>query len=705
MKKTFFALIFLLAAFGLFCEDALKSWNPQEISSVPAVKINPESKYEQHRTCSFSKVLYKTKISPRNGVIYTDVNFKISTDSGIVVYQNKINSAVQNQFELFLTKDSLYQLEIPEFVWDGTFYNADSRAKENRRFEGAVNGNYVPDGVYSLLVELINSRENNENGGIVGADTQKYTIIVDKSAPKFNIALKTVCDDFARSKYSFLIYSEKNENLKGKTENNDETAVLWQIFYLSKSSGNENPEMIHVQGNEEALLSGDFDASKKGRLLPYQFSALPGDEITVVAYDEIGNCQKIKTKIPDKAIPSGNFLSAHDKFSFQNAAVRAVFEHLDGKTFSKEEKIEFLTENTDTAEILKTYSQIYKANLVLIPKNSNPPEKSENLQIPLKIDSTTGKISFTFPSDIKKDDSYKVYVSMENIPLQYACSAFLLGIFPNVEFYIKNYSTDFEENRLNAKAEFAFSSFLEKENSVGWKVIVKNEKGDKSETIASNENFSLGENYAGIFDSSKSGISDAGILTAELLFDNGVSKTLSFPNGLELRKHSDENSYLNIPDILFPAGRENFVGDKDFYEKNWESLHSIVKIWQMFKEKIEKIKIHAFANPTSDFRNPKILAAENEDELIPLSLQRAECVAEILHLSGIPKDKIQAIGEGGLEWIASPDNKEKNFLNRRCSFSISWKNEIQGEDDSENNFEEVLYDDFSKSEPQKEKLN
>lgn len=705
MKKLFFALIFFLAAFGLFCEDTLKSWNPQEISSVPAVKINPESKYEQHRTCSFSKVLYKTRISPRNGVIYTDVNFKISTDSGIVVYQNKINSAVQNQFELFLTKDSLYQLEIPEFVWDGTFYNADSRAKENRRFEGAVNGNYVSDGVYSLLVELINSRENNENGGIVGADTQKYTIIVDKSAPKFNIALKTVCDDFARSKYSFLIYSEKNARQKENRDNDDDEAVLWQIFHSEKSNENENPELIYVQGNKEALFSGDFDTSKKSRLLPYQFSALPGDEITVVAYDEIGNCQKIKTKIPDKAIPSGNFLSAHDKFSFQNAAVRAVFEHLDGKTFSKEEKIEFLTENTDTAEILKTYSQIYKANLVLIPKNSNPPEKSENLQIPLKIDSTTGKISFTFPSDIKKDDSYKVYVSMENIPLQYACSAFLLGIFPNVEFYIKNYSTDFEENRLNAKAEFAFSSFLEKENSAGWKVIVKNEKGDKSETIASNENFSLGENYAGIFDSSKSGISDAGILTAELLFDNGVSKTLSFPNGLELRKHSDENSYLNIPDILFPAGRENFVGDKDFYEKNWESLHSIVKIWQMFKEKIEKIKIHAFANPTSDFRNPKILAAENENELIPLSLQRAECVAEILHLSGIPKDKIQAIGEGGLEWIASPDDKENNFLNRRCSFSISWKNEIQDEEDSENNFEEVLYDDFSKSEPQKEKLD
>ena len=205
MKKLFFSLIFCLSAFGLFCEDALKSWNPQEISSVPAVKINPESKYEQHRTCSFSKVLYKTKISPRNGVIYTDVNFKISTDSGIVVYQNKINSAVQNQFELFLTKDSLYQLEIPEFVWDGTFYNADSRAKENRRFEGAVNGNYVPDGVYSLLVELINSRENNENGGIVGADTQKYTIIVDRSAPKFDISLKTVCDDFACAKYSFIL--------------------------------------------------------------------------------------------------------------------------------------------------------------------------------------------------------------------------------------------------------------------------------------------------------------------------------------------------------------------------------------------------------------------------------------------------------------------------------------------------------------------
>lgn len=698
MKKTFFALIFLLAAFGLFCEDALKSWNPQEISSVPAVKINPKSKYEQHRTCSFSKVLYKTKISPRNGVIYTDVNFKISTDSGIVVYQNKINSAVQNQFELFLTKDSLYQLEIPEFVWDGTFYNADSRAKENRRFEGAVNGNYVPDGVYSLLVELINSRENNENGGIVGADTQKYTIIVDKSTPKFDISLKTVCDDFARSKYSFLIYSEKNARQKENRDNDDDEAVLWQIFHSEKSNENENPELIYVQGNKEALFSGDFDTSKKSRLLPYQFSALPGDEITVVAYDEIGNCKKIKKQIPYKAIPSGNFLSTHDKFSFQNAALRTIFECLDGKTFAKEEKVEFLTENSDTAEILKTYSQIYKAKLVLIPENSNSSEKRENLQVHLEIDGKTGKISFTLPSDVKKDDSYKVYVSMENIPPQYSCSVFLLGIFPNVEFYIKNYSTDFKDNRLNARAEFAFSSFLEKENSAGWKVIVKNEKGDKSETVASNESFSLGENFAGIFDSSKTGISDAGILTAELLFDNGVSKTLSFPNGLEFRKHADENSYLNIPDILFPAGRENFVGDKDFYEKNWESLHSIVKIWQMFKEKIEKIKIHAFANPTSDFRNPKILAAENENELIPLSLQRAECVAEILHLSGIPKDKIQAIGEGGVEWIASPDDKENNFLNRRCSFNISWKNEIQGEKDSENNFEKAIYDDFSKSE-------
>lgn len=480
---------------------------------------------------------------------------------------------------------------------------------------------------------------------------------------------------------------------------------MWQIFHSEKSNENENPELIYVQGNKEALLSGDFDTSKKSRLLPYQFSALPGDEITVVAYDEIGNCQEIKRKIPKKSIPTSNFLSTHDKFSFQNAAARAIFECLDGKTFSKEERVEFLTENSDAAEILKTYSQIYKANLVLIPENSNPPEKSENLQIPLKIDSTTGKISFTFPSDIKKDDSYKVYVFLENIPLQYACSAFLLGIFPNVEFYIKNYSTDFKDNRLNAKAEFAFSSFLEKENSAGWKVIVKNEKGDKSETIASNESFSLGENFAGIFYSSKSEISDAEILTAELLFDNGVSKTLSFPNGLEFRNCSDENSYLNIPDILFPGGRENFVGDKDFYEKNWESLHSIVKIWQMFKDKIEKIKIHAFANPTSDFRNQKILEAENENELIPLSLQRAECVAEILHLSGIPKDKIQAIGEGGVEWIASPDDKENNFLNRRCSFSISWKNEIQGEKDSENNFEEAIYDDFSKNKTQKEKLN
>lgn len=705
MKKLFFALIFCLSAFCLFCEDALKNWNPEKISPIPSVKINPESKYEQHRTCSFSKVLYKTRISPRNGVIYTDVNFKISTDSGIVVYQNRINSAVQNQFELFLTKDSLYQLEIPEFVWNGTFYNADSRAKENRRFEGAANGNYVPDGVYSLLVELINSRENNENGGIVGADTQKYTIIVDKSAPKFDISLKTVCDDFARSKYSFLIYSEKNARQKENRDNDDDEAVLWQIFHSEKSNENENPELIYVQGNKEALLSGDFDTSKKSRLLPYQFSALPGDEITVVAYDEIGNCQEIKRKIPKKSIPTSNFLSTHDKFSFQNAAARVVFECLDGKTFTKEEKIEFLTENSDTAEILKTYSQIYKANLVLISENSNSSEKSENSQVPLKIDSTTGKLFFTFPSDIKKDDSYKVYVSLENIPIQYACSVFLLGIFPNVEFYIKNYSTEFEENRLNAKAEFAFSSFLKKENSVGWKVIVKNEKGDKSETIASNNSFSFGENFAGIFESSKSEISDSEILTAELLFDNGVSKTLSFPNGLEFRNSSDENSYLNIPDILFPAGRENFVGDKDFYEKNWESLHSIVKIWRMFKDKIEKIKIHAFANPTSDFRNQKILEAENENELIPLSLQRAECVAEILHLSGIPKDKIQAIGEGGLEWIASPDDKENNFLNRRCSFSISWKNEIQDEEDSENNFEEVLYDDFSKSEPQKEKLD
>lgn len=258
------------------------------------------------------------------------------------------------------------------------------------------------------------------------------------------------------------------------------------------------------------------------------------------------------------------------------------------------------------------------------------------------------------------------------LPL-FAASSILHANFPAVSFYVKNTSLQLLENKLAVRTEFAFTPLSGKERTLGWKVAVSHEDGTLEE-IATGYGFADGETICAVYDSTEHDFSGAGNKKAVLLFENGVSECVTFSSGINLQGlEKNGGTRPAVSDIMFPPGREGFLGDKELYGKNARTLDEIVEIYHEFGEAISEIQIHAFANPISDVNNRSDLLHENETDLVPLSQRRAEYVAEVLVLKGIPREILSAVGCGGLEWIVSPKDKSQSYKNRRACFVILWK--------------------------------
>ena len=665
MKKRLFLAVIALCMAASFSQSLPVHYNPEEILRLPPIKINPHSPWAQHRTCSFSKALYKTKISPRNGVLYTDVNFCIHYDnpeSGSIVYQDHINSAVENQFELFLTEESLYQLEIPEFIWDGTFFDADANSKANPLFEGARNAEYVPDGTYFLQIELINN-SGSENGS-VAADIQQYTIIVDTRQPQFELVVKTVCDNFETHSYSFLAYST---DASFPAEGDESVACFWQFFL----EGCDTP--FFTQGDSlDVLETGNFNANKKNSLVPVCFNAPAFSSVKAVAYDEVGNKeQKVVQLLVN--IPPIDEIAVSDALLFQNAVASSIKAAYDGVVLKAGETVECRVTDSSSAKIIKEKNAQHEVKLMFFSETGKVYDRKANIDLAHEI------ISVEVPNRLEEVGLYRVFVSLDNdaevLPL-FVATSILRENFPAVSFYIKESSPRLLENKLAVCTEFAFTPLSDREQTLGWRVVVSDEDGT-SEEIAVGNGFEDGETICAVYDSAEHNFSGIGKKTAMLLFENGVSECVAFSSGINLQGfRKDEGTQPAVSDIIFPPGREGFLGDRELYGKNTRTLDEIVEIYHEFGEAISEIQIYAFANPISDVDNMSVLLHENETDLVPLSQRRAEYVAEVLVLKGIPREVLSALGCGGLEWIVSPEDKSENYKNRRACFVILWKDGV-----------------------------
>ena len=64
------------------------------------------------------------------------------------------------------------------------------------------------------------------------------------------------------------------------------------------------------------------------------------------------------------------------------------------------------------------------------------------------------------------------------------------------------------------------------------------------------------------------------------------------------------------------------------------------------------------------------MVEENTESLIPLSLQRATAVKNVLVVLGVPENILEVVGKGGLEYVANPLDSNENYKNRRIQFFI-----------------------------------
>lgn len=658
MKRNLFLAVIALCMTAVFSQSLPARYNPEEIMRLPPIKINPHSPWQHHRTCSFSKALYKTKISPQNGVLYTDVNFCIRSERGGIVYQHYINSAIENQFELFLTEEALYQIEIPEFMWDGTFFDADEESRTDPMFEGARDTKYVPDGTYFLQIELINNSGSENNS--VAADVQQYTIIVDTRPPQFELVVKTVCDDFETQSYSFLAYSS---DASFSAERDESTACFWQFFL------EESDTPFFTQGDSpEVLKTGKFNTDKKNSLIPVCFNAPSFSFVKAVAYDEVGNRKEVVQRL--SAAPSVDKMAASDTLLFQNAVASSIKAAYDGAVLKLGERMECHVTDSSSEKIIREKTAQHEVRIIFFSEAGKVYNKKAD------IDSDHKTISIEMPEQIVNNGLYRIFVSLDNDKealALFAASFTLYKNFPAVSFYVKDSSLRLLENKLAVRTEFAFTPLSDRERTLGWKVTVGNEDGNLEE-IATGCGFAEGETICAVYDSAEHDFSGAGKNTATISFENGVSECVMFSSGINLQGlEKGGGTRPAVSDIIFPPGREGFLGDKELYVRNARSLDEIVEIYHEFGESISEIQIHAFANPISDVNNLSILLHENKTDLVPLSQRRAEYIAEVLALKGIPHEMLSAIGCGGLEWIVSPKDKSQNYKNRRACFVILWK--------------------------------
>lgn len=126
---------------------------------------------------------------------------------------------------------------------------------------------------------------------------------------------------------------------------------------------------------------------------------------------------------------------------------------------------------------------------------------------------------------------------------------------------------------------------------------------------------------------------------------------------------------INIPNIIFPPQSAEFsrLTSQDDIAKNNEILIRLSEIFNRFSE--YSIHIEGYAN-SEYWKTEEGFAAEQNTELLPLSLSRAEKIKENLIFLGIKEERITVEGFGAESPIIPFSDTENNWKNRRVEFIL-----------------------------------
>ncbi|HDQ14200.1 MAG TPA: OmpA family protein, partial [Sediminispirochaeta sp.] len=125
---------------------------------------------------------------------------------------------------------------------------------------------------------------------------------------------------------------------------------------------------------------------------------------------------------------------------------------------------------------------------------------------------------------------------------------------------------------------------------------------------------------------------------------------------------------IKIASINFKPNSAEFVDDDpDVVERNNYVLRRLAEILKKYRQ--YGITVQGHANLTR-YWDPELAREEQEQELIPLSKQRAERVLQDLVDRGISRDRLHAEGVGGEQPLVPFDDAENRWKNRRVEFIL-----------------------------------
>jgi len=120
---------------------------------------------------------------------------------------------------------------------------------------------------------------------------------------------------------------------------------------------------------------------------------------------------------------------------------------------------------------------------------------------------------------------------------------------------------------------------------------------------------------------------------------------------------------IQVPSITFRANHADFIDiPQERLDTNIRVLKRIAEILNKFRD--YKITVEGHANPIIG------TAAEETNELQPLSLARAQAVMDQLAGYGVARSRLSPIGRGGTKTVANARDQDNNWKNRRVEFLL-----------------------------------
>ncbi|TFH05896.1 MAG: hypothetical protein E4H09_01245, partial [Spirochaetales bacterium] len=150
-------------------------------------------------------------------------------------------------------------------------------------------------------------------------------------------------------------------------------------------------------------------------------------------------------------------------------------------------------------------------------------------------------------------------------------------------------------------------------------------------------------------------------------YGNSGDSTTRFPVGILVMR---EGLLLRImiPSISFaPYTADLFEISEEQLQTNLETLRNLAEVLKRYPDRSILIEGHAAHD---HFEDGPAKDREQRDELVPLSLARAEEVRRALIILGIDKDRMTTVGIGGARPVVPHSDRKNLWKNRRVEFIL-----------------------------------